>query len=119
MPRRERSGFVLEKKEPYRVYRAGGRSFPVYLEYDERTGESSPAYPNFEERPEYTQEGQPFATAAQEACPHGKPGSREEPSPGDCGGCGWFYRENTPYDIIGVCMCPARRREPNLEEEKG
>ena len=19
-------------------------------------------------------------------------------------GCGWFHRENTPYDLIGVCM---------------
>ena len=34
-----------EQKRLYKVYRAGGRSFPVYLEYDEQLRESYPAYP--------------------------------------------------------------------------
>jgi hypothetical protein len=64
------------------VYRAGGREFPVYLEYDEQLDESYPAYPDFEERPEYTGEGRPFATAEQESCPHCKPNTfRGNPCP--------------------------------------
>ncbi len=109
------------QNRPYKVCRAGGRSFPIFLEHDGQTGESYPAYPNFEERPEYTKEGRPFATAEQENCPHCKPKVPGEPLPGDCGGCGWFYREQTPYDLIGVCMCGARRREnkeSKAEEEK-
>ncbi|CFX15017.1 Uncharacterized [Syntrophomonas zehnderi OL-4] len=106
-----------EKQQPYKVYRVGGRSFPVYLEYDEQFDESYPAYPDFEERPEYTGEGRPFATAEQESCPHCKPGVPEEPPPSDCGGCGWFYREQTPYDPIGVCMCDAMRRKTKGNKE--
>ncbi len=106
-----------EQKEPYKVYRAGGREFPVYLEYDEQLDESYPAYPDFEEHPEYTGEGRPFATAEQESCPHCKPSVPEEPLPGDCGGCGWFYREQTPCDPIGVCMCEALRREHKKNNE--
>ena len=97
-------------KRLYRVFRAGGRSFPVYYEYDAQLDESYPAYPDFAEHPEYTAEGRPFATAEQESCHHGKPIAPEGEKPGDCGGCGWFHREQTPYDPIGVCMCGARRR---------
>lgn len=107
-----------EQKEPYKVYRAGGREFPVYLEYDEQLDESYPAYPDFEERPEYTGEGRPFATAEQESCPYVKSRAPGEPTPSDCGGCGWFYREQTPCDPIGVCMCEARREEIESERKE-
>ncbi len=104
-----------KQKRLYKVFRAGGRSFPVYLEYDEQLGESYPAYPDFEERPEYTDEGRPFVTAEQESCSHCKPNASEEDPPGDCGGCGWFYREHTPYDPIGICMCDLKKiRRGNL-----
>ncbi len=107
----------LEQKEPYKVYQAGGRKFPVYLEYDEHLDQSYPAYPDFEEHPEYSDEGRPFATAEQESCTHCKPNAPDRPLPGDCGGCGWFYREQTHYDPIGVCMCDARRRENESVKE--
>ena len=107
-----------EEKRLYKVFRAGGRSFPVYLEYDEQLKESYPAYPNFEAHPEYTAEGRPFATAEQESCPRRKPNAEGKPPPGDCGGCGWFHREETPYDPIGICMCGARRRENESEGDK-
>jgi hypothetical protein len=99
------------QKPPYKICRAGGRKFPIYLEYDEQLQESYPAYPDFEGHPEYTEENRPFATAEQESCPHCKPNVPGRPSPGDCGGCGWFYREQTPYDPIGICMCDALRRK--------
>ena len=108
-----------EQKEPYKVFRAGGRSFPVYLEYDEQLDESYPAYPDFEEHPEYTGEGRPFATAEQESCLHYKSNVPGKPSSGDCGGCDWFYREKTPCDPIGVCMCDARWRKNENESERG
>jgi hypothetical protein len=108
----------IEQKRPFKIYRAGGRSFPVYLEYDEQLQESYPAYPDFEGQPEYTDEGRPFATAEQESCPFRKPNALGKPPPGDCGGCGWFYREQLPYDPIGVCMCEERRREICAKSEE-
>jgi hypothetical protein len=107
-----------EQKQPYKIYRAGGRSFPIYLEYDEQMEAGYPAYPDFEERPEYTGEGRPFATSAQESCTCYRPKAPEQPSTGDCGGCAWFYREETPYDPIGVCMCDGRRRGNESQKEK-
>ncbi len=101
----------FDEKQPYRVCRAGGRQFPVYLEYDEQLNESYPAYPDFDAHPEYTDYGRPFATAEQESCPHCKPRAPGEPQPCDCGGCGWFYREQTTYDLIGICMCDLRRKK--------
>lgn len=106
------------QKQPYKVCRAGGRSFPIYLEYDEQCQESYPVYPDFEEHPEYTDEGRPFAMSAQESCPYCRPKAPEQPPTGDCGCCGWFHREQTPYDPLGICMCDTRRRKPKLKQEK-
>jgi len=107
-----------EQKQPYKICRVGGRNFPIYLEYDEHLQENYPAYPNFEEHPEYTDEGRPFATAEQESCSCCKPNASGKLPPCDCGGCGWFYREQTPYDPIGICMCDAHRRTLESEKEK-
>lgn len=105
------------QKRPYKTYRAGGKSFSVYLEYDKQLKESYPVYPDFEAEPDYTADGRPFATAEQESCPHCKPRAKGEAQPGDCGGCGWFLREHTPYDPIGICMCDLRRRKINEETD--
>lgn len=107
----------LKQKQPYKTLWAGGRSFYVYLEYDEQFGENHPSYPNFEEYPEYTPEGRPFATAEQEQCLHVKPNTPGKDLSGDCGGCGWFYREHTPYDLIGICMCDALQKKSAIEEQ--
>lgn len=98
-----------DAKQPYKICRVGGRIFPIYQEYDEQLKESYPAYPDFEKYPEYTDEGRPFATAEQESCPYCKPKAPGKPISGDCGGCGWFHRDETPYDPIGICMCEALR----------
>lgn len=105
-------------KQLYKTFRAGGRSFPVYLEYDEQFDETYPAYPDFAKEPEYTDDGYPFATAAQDSCSHARPNASGEEPPGDCGGCSWFYREQTPYDLIGVCRCEARRIKSNQTGRK-
>lgn len=104
-----------EQKKLYRVYRSGGREFPVYLEYDEQIDESCPAYPDFEENPEYTDEGRPFATAEQESCLYAKTNSFEKVKLS--GSCSWFYREQMPCDPIGVCMCDERRRKIESNKE--
>ena len=96
----------------------GGREFKIYREYDDLVGHDVGLYPDFREHPEYTAEGRPFATSTDEGCPHGKPKKPESAEPGeygtygDCGGCVYFHREETPWDIIGVCLCNARRRSP-------
>ena len=59
--------------------------------------------------PVYTDDGRPFVTAEQESCVHGKPKEKGKGPPVDCGSCGWLHREQTAYDLIGVCMCDARR----------
>jgi len=110
MPEKEHER-MAKRKPPYKTCRVAGRVFLIYLEYDEQLKESYPAYPDFEQYPEYTEEGRPFATAEQERCPYCVPQNPEDPIPGDCGGCGCFFREQTPYDLIGICMCDARRRK--------
>ena len=69
MPRKKCEG-MPGKKQPYKVCHVGGRTFTIYLEYDEELKESYPVYPDFTEHPEFTEEGRPFATAEQESrCP--------------------------------------------------
>ena len=108
---KKRERMYPKQKKLYKVYQVGGRRFPVFFEYDEQLDESYPVYPDFEKNPEYTDEGRPFATAEQDSCSHCKPVAPGRPMPEDCGGCGWFHRENTPYDLIGVCMCNALRHK--------
>ncbi len=103
-----------EQRRPYRVCRVYGRVFTINLEYDDQLGESYPVYPDFSENPEYTDEGRPFATAEQDSCSFCKPKAPNKTIPSDCGGCGWFFREQTPYDPIGVCMSGERRRNDKI-----
>lgn len=99
----------MREKEVCKTYRVRGKCFCIYMEHDEQLDENYPVYPDFETYPQYTDDGRPFATAVQESCLNCKPNIPGEPMPSDCGGCGWFYREQTPYDPIGVCMCDLRR----------
>lgn len=105
------------EEKPYKTFRVGGRSFSVYLMYDDQMKEKYPLYPDFESKPEYTGEGRPFATAEQESCSFTRSRIDGGPPPGDCGGCGYFYRETTPYDPIGICMCELRRRNGYVGEK--
>ena len=104
-----------DEKRPWKICRVGGRVFEIYREYDDLVGHEVGIYPDFRENPEYTGEGRPFATATDDGCPHGRPQNGESARPGnystygDCGGCAFFHREETRWDIIGVCMCEARR----------
>ena len=101
-----------KQKQFWKICRVGDREFRIDKEYDEEVKESYPVYPDFAEYPEYTGDGRPFATAEHEGCPHYKLAASEGPETDDCGGCFWFRRDEAPYDIIGICMCDERRREP-------
>ena len=109
---------MRSEQKPYKICRAGGRNIPIYMKYDEVRQETYPAYPDFQEHPEYTDDGRPFATAEQDSCSFCRPNAPNKPPPDDCGGCGWFYREQTPYDPIGICMCDEMRRKNKTEGEK-
>ncbi len=108
-----------EQKRPWKICRVGGRVFEIYREYDDFVGHDVGLYPDFRESPVFTDEGRPFATATDEGCAFGKPknpaGAQADDyqTYGDCGGCAYFHREETPWDIIGVCMCGARRKRPD------
>jgi len=105
-----------EQKRPWKICRAGGREFLIYAEYDDEVKGNYPVYPDFAERPEYTDEGAPFTTAEHEGCPHYRSDIPEDPKTDDCGGCFWFRRDETPFDIIGVCTCGTLRRAPEGEQ---
>lgn len=106
-----------ERKRPWKICRVAGRTFEIHQEYDALVGHDVGVYPDFQERPEYTDNGRPFATATDEACAHSVPRDPDSSETedystyGDCGGCIFFHREETPWDIIGVCMCDARRQQ--------
>ena len=100
----------LKKKEPDKVIRVCSREFRLYKYYDESSVEELLNLPNFAENPEYTDGGRPFVLAVQESCEHGRDNNDpDDPDPGDCAKCTYFYRNNTPYDPIGVCMCESNK----------
>jgi len=106
----------MREKQPDMICRAGGREFRLFREYDELTENEVLIYPDFKETPEYTDEGRAFRTAGDGGCACGEPqnpGDREDggyDAYGECGGCTFFHREETPWDVIGVCMCESLRR---------
>ncbi len=101
-----------EQKSPDRIIRVGGKEFQLYNYYDESLKEELLNLPDFHERPEYTREGRPFALAVQESCEYGRDDNdKNNPDPGDCGGCAFFRREGTPGDAIGICTCDELKRE--------
>lgn len=95
-----------EQKQPIKICRVGGREFLIYREYDERVQMHYLTYPDFTERPEYTNDGRPFTRSDRDDCPHYKPKDHDQAS-GECGDCRFFRWEETPLDVIGVCMCNA------------
>ncbi|MGI6452418.1 MAG: stalk domain-containing protein [Syntrophomonadaceae bacterium] len=62
-----------EQKELYKVFRAGGRVFPVYLEYDEQLGESNQAYRHFEEHPKLPAKAGPLPQRSRRAASAASP----------------------------------------------
>ena len=97
--------------ELYRIIEAHGKTFEIYYGYYDDADRQNPnvepmeIYPNFKEHPAYTNEGIPFVTAMQTYCSHFK-GEPDEDN--TCYQCS-HYRKCE--ELLGVCWCPARRRE--------
>ena len=99
---------MQEQKQLVKICRVGGREFLIYREYDEQAQMHYLTYPNFVEHPQYTADGKPFTRSDRVDCSHYKPKDPGEPS-GECDDCRLFHREETPLDVIGVCMCDSLR----------
>ena len=103
---------MKQEKRPDKICRVGGREFQIFREYDDICEKDILIYPNFSENPEYTDEGCPFTKAVCEGCPHFAHKSlKKKHNYEDCGSCKWFRRDETPLDLIGVCMCSALKKK--------
>ena len=94
----------------YKRFTLCEREFEIYYGYydtRDRVGKYNdpiPIYPDFLITPVYTKEGIPFATEMQDACPHYSGDFHCD----SCYGCRHYRRGE---ELIGLCLCPARRRE--------
>lgn len=98
-----------EQKQLVKICRVGGREFLIYREFDQQVQMHYLTYPDFTEQPAYTGSGRPFTRSDRKGCSHYKPGDPGEPV-GECDDCVWFFREETPLDVIGICLCDELRR---------
>ena len=105
-----------QEGELYKVLHIYGRTFRIlygYYEEKERENpliEPMPIYPDFWKYPQYTPEGAPFVTKMQDPCGHyiaKRPGFCE------CAECAYYSHGE---DLIGVCVCPANRKEPTGQD---
>ena len=97
---------MSKQKQPHKIFRVGGKEFHLYKKYDDCLKETILDYPDFEETPEYTNEGRPFSTSAQESCPNANSRDPDSHDPSDCGGCMFFHR-NEQYALSGFA-CATR-----------
>ena len=99
---------LADNEKPDKVIRVCGREFRLYKYYDDVLERKLLNLPDFKENPEYTGDGNPFVLAIEDSCQHWKPYDPDNPAPGECSGCGWFYLEHHA-DSIGVCMYDSRK----------
>ena len=87
-----------------------GRTFELYYGYYEECDRQNPMvppvplYPDFVARPQYDNEGYPFATEMQDACPYYFGKSYDD----GCYKCEHYRRL---IDFIGLCTCEVRRKK--------
>ena len=99
------------KKGPDKICHAGGREFLIYREYDDISEKDILIYPDFGTNPEYTGDGQPFMLSTEEGCAHFAAIEPDDEPYRECGVCQWFSGDETPLDVIGVCLCVALKRK--------
>ncbi len=102
----------------YGTFEIEGVRFVIYYGYSTESEralgwEPSPIYPDFVQAPQYTQSGQPFATAYQDACEHYMP-IIEEADDNWCHNCKMFDKTEKH---IGICRCEQRRKHISLKTE--
>ena len=102
---------VPKEGELYKVVTTFGNTFELrygyYEDYEREnpTVEPMPIYPNFKEEPLYTDEGLPFVTMMQDACPHYK-GEKKRTPDSTCDECKYFSHGE---DWFGICTCPKNK----------
>ena len=103
--------------KPGSIVRVSGCEFHLFRYIDEYTEQECADLPCFDENPEYTDEGKPFITTLDNACPHGKSDAPDASDVNECADCVWCYTEN-PTAAIGVCMCEERKLKSQEEQTK-
>ena len=101
---------MRDRKEPIKICKAAGHEFRIYREFDEQMQTYYLTYPDFSETPMHTDEGRPFTRSDYEGCPFYKTKNTDNPAD-ECGDCVFFHREETPRDVIGICICEKLKRE--------
>lgn len=86
------------------VFHIGQNEIPIYYVYNEELEKEYPEYPDLKASPLYTAEGRPLTLAIYEGCPW-QISLADNDKAKDCGGCIYFKQEETPFDLIGICMC--------------
>ncbi len=94
----------------YKTVEIGGVTFRIYYGYStqgekENGWEPRPLYPEFLESPQYTKNGEPFATVFQDVCEHFQPKENKRRWCEDC----LLFEKCEKY--IGICKCDKRKRE--------
>ncbi len=101
----------------YKIVTTFGQTFELrYGYYDDidRTRAPDIIYPDFNATPVYAEDGAPFATMMQDACP-GFRGRGQRTEDSTCAECRYFLRGE---EWFGVCVHPDRQRPGVVEAER-
>ena len=110
-PNMEQPSLSPKEGDLYKVIQLHGKSFEIrygfYEECDRYSQFAEPMeiYPDFLRSPQYTDDGEPFATAIQSPCEYFE-GKRNENS--TCEECGYYQQGE---ELLGICICRQKRRE--------
>ena len=93
--------------ELYKTVELFGRTFTLYYGYYEECDRQSPLcepvilYPDFQREPLYTEDGKPFVTLIQDACPRFD-GAAVRTADSTCAECHSFQQGE---EWFGICHC--------------
>ncbi len=98
----------MPEQKPFKICRVGGRSFPIFREYDAQLKESYPAYPDFEKQRNIQTTVGPSKQQSRRAAPTGCRTLRESPSPPTAAAAAGFTgrkRPTTPSASVCATRC--------------
>ena len=110
-------GTAPKEGDLYRVVTTHGKTFELrYGYYDERDRQNplcgpTVIYPDFSQAPLFTDEGVPFVTMVQDACPHYKGEANKTPDT-TCSECLYF---RAGEEWFGVCGCPKLQKNAKIK----
>ena len=104
----DKSAYAHKEGDLYKIISLYGKTIEIrygYYEEIDRRREPVEVYPDFVKAPLYTDEGFPFVTLMQDACPHYA--RRNAGGEAECGNCLYVERGE---ELIALCKCPRNRR---------